>query len=151
MPTEDVEMLAFRVFFDYGARPQSEAGADLHVLKLVLARGQCFVEHVGLAVRCAVIQPHSRFDEAGGLFCGDGFTRHWKPCRGGYSLWHKTITKWRGWIALPDAFDGVVYGRGKMLPPCPRSLLDGGKLFLLTRLKAECSHIASVVLSVAKK
>ena len=76
MPTEDVEMLAFRVFFDYSARPQSEARADLHVLKLVLARGQCFVENVGLAVRRAVIQPHSRFDEAGGLFCGDGFTRH---------------------------------------------------------------------------
>src|SRR5436190_6349212 len=79
MPTENVEMLAFRVFFDYGARPQSEARADLHVLKLFLARGQCFVENVGLAVRRAVIQPHSRFDEAGGLFCGDGFTRHWKP------------------------------------------------------------------------
>src|SRR6266567_5251767 len=87
MPTEDVEMLAVRVFFDYCARPQSEAGADLHVLKLVLARGQCFVENVGLAVRRAVIQPHSRFDEAGGLLCGDGFTRHWKPLRRGYSLW----------------------------------------------------------------
>src|SRR6266700_5779875 len=88
MPTEDVEMLAFRIFFDYGARPQSEARTDLHVLQFVLARGQCSVENVGLAVRRAVIQPHSRFDETGGLCCGDGFTRHWKPRRGGgYSLW----------------------------------------------------------------
>src|SRR6266699_4318774 len=86
MPTEDVEMLAFRVFFDYSARPQSEARADLHVLELVLARSQCFVENVGLAVRRAVIQPHSRFDEAGGLFCGDGFTRHWKPLGGVLAL-----------------------------------------------------------------
>src|SRR5881227_2163641 len=83
MPTEDVEMLAFRVFFDYSACPQSEAGADLHILKLVLARGQCFVENVGLAVRRAVIQPHSRFDETGSLFCGDGFTRHWTLSGGG--------------------------------------------------------------------
>src|SRR5437764_8044536 len=101
MPTEDVEMLAIRVFFDYSARPQSEARADLHVLQFVLARGQCFVENVGLAVRRAIIQPHSRFDEAGGLFCGDGFTRHWKPLAAGTPLLHKVYNEMAGMDSIP--------------------------------------------------
>src|SRR5438552_14721838 len=101
MPTEYVEMLAFRVFFDYGARPQSEARADLHVLQLVLARGQCFVENVGLAVRCAVIQPHSRFDETCGLFCGDGFTRHWNLSGGGTRFGRRVYNEMAGRDRVP--------------------------------------------------
>src|SRR5205823_14632209 len=101
MPTDDVEMLAIRVFFDYSARPQSEARADLHVLQLVLARRQCFVENVGLAVRCAIIQPHSRFDEAGGLFCGDGFSRHWMPLAAGTRFGTRVYNEMAGMDSIP--------------------------------------------------
>src|SRR5947207_8871900 len=101
MPTEDVEMLAFRVLFNCSARAQSEARADLHVLELFLARGQCFIENVGLAVRRAIIQPHSRFDEAGGLFCGDGFTRHWNLSGGGTRFGRRVYNEMAGRDRVP--------------------------------------------------
>src|SRR5215470_8353082 len=76
MPTEQVEMLAFRIVVDHSARTHREAGADLDVLQLVLARSQRLIENIGLAVGRAVVQPHAGFDEAGGPFWGDRFKSH---------------------------------------------------------------------------
>jgi hypothetical protein len=59
MPTEKVEMLAFRIIFDHGTRTHREAGTDLDVLQLVLPTSQCLIENIGFAKRRAVVQPHA--------------------------------------------------------------------------------------------
>ena len=76
MPAEHVEMLAFRIVFDHSARAHRQAGADLHVRQFVFACSQRPIENIGLAMACAVVQPHAGFDEAGGVFRGDRFTMH---------------------------------------------------------------------------
>jgi len=68
MPAEHVKMLAFGIFFDHSARTRREAGSNLHILQLVFARSQRLVEYIGLAMGGAIIQPHARFDKAGGVF-----------------------------------------------------------------------------------
>src|SRR6516225_5905854 len=76
MPAEHVEMLALGIFFDHSARTGREAGTNLHVLQLVFARSERPVEDVGLAMGRAIVQPHARFDKAGGVFRRDRLSRH---------------------------------------------------------------------------
>ena len=44
--------------------------------QFVFAGSQRLVENIGLAMRRAIVQPHAGFDEAGGLFRGNRFTKH---------------------------------------------------------------------------
>jgi hypothetical protein len=55
MPTEQMEMLAFRIFFDHRAWTSRETGANLDVLQLVFSRSQRLIENIGLAKRRAIV------------------------------------------------------------------------------------------------
>jgi hypothetical protein len=68
VPTEPEKVFALRIVFHHRPRPHREAGADLYVLQRLFARGERFIEHVGLAQPHSIIEPHARFDEGGGLF-----------------------------------------------------------------------------------
>ena len=76
MPAEHMEMLAFRIVFDHSAGTHRQAGADLDIRQFVFACSQRLIENIGLAMRCAVVQPHAGFDEAGSVLRGDRFARH---------------------------------------------------------------------------
>lgn len=75
MPAEPEKVFAVRVVFHHRARPHRKAGADLYVLQFFFPGGKGFVEHVGLAQPHAVIEPHARLDEGGGVFSGNALRR----------------------------------------------------------------------------
>ena len=66
-PAHGAEMLAPGIGLQKGAGLEGEAGADLDIAEFAGARGEGPIEDVGLAKTEAVVEPHARADEPGGL------------------------------------------------------------------------------------
>ena len=64
MKVDPAEMLAVGIRLQHRTRSDGEAGPNLHAAQLVLARGECSIECVGLAEGEGVVDPRPRLDEA---------------------------------------------------------------------------------------
>ena len=86
MQAEPEEVFAGGIGLQHRTRLQRQAGADLYVLELVLAGGERRVEHVRLAQRHAVVEPHAGPDEARCLLGRNRPRRSARNSYGGHAL-----------------------------------------------------------------
>ena len=63
VPVEEVEVVTFRIGFEHGTRPKTQASTDVDVAKLTCTFGQRPVERVGLSQHGAVVQPVAGADQ----------------------------------------------------------------------------------------
>lgn len=71
VPVEPVEVVTARIGLEHGARPQRQAGADLHVLDLVHPLRERGVEHIRLTEARSVLDPVAGANERSGAGAGD--------------------------------------------------------------------------------
>ena len=66
-----MDMMAFGISVEHGAGAHRQTMADLDVGDFLDAGAKRLVEDIGLAQRCAAVEPHAGSDEAGGTFSGN--------------------------------------------------------------------------------
>ena len=71
MQAERIDMMAFGIGIQHGAGAHRQTMADLDVGDFLDAGAKRFVEDIGLAQCCAVVEPHAGSDETGGTLSGN--------------------------------------------------------------------------------